>query len=153
MAKINCDFSEQLKKLNQVTDTNCVKRTLGHSWITRNWYAFNEQRSWYLQLKKRGVVGMEKKIWKSLLDEKYLLGKPVHFSVENTVNNVDTWGFIRQFFQHLYRTANSIVHLVVWIETAQILRYRQQYISPGRIQHSGVVLEHLMVKVKTVQIR
>ena len=41
---------------------------------------------------------MEKKIWKSLLGEKHLLRKPVHFSV-------------KQFFQHLYRTANSIVHL------------------------------------------
>ena len=36
-----------------------------------------------------------KKIWKSLLGEKYLLGKPVHFSVKNTANNADTWGFIQ----------------------------------------------------------
>ena len=54
-----------------------------------------------------------KKIWKSLLGEKHLLGKPVHFSVKNTSNNADTWGFIQQFFQHLYRTANSIVHHMV----------------------------------------
>ena len=39
--------------------------------------------------KKRGVVWMEKN-WKSLLGEKYLLGKPVHFSVKNTANNADT---------------------------------------------------------------
>ena len=35
---------------------------------------------------------MEKKMWKSLLGEKYLLRKPVDFSVKNTANNVDTWG-------------------------------------------------------------
>ena len=35
-----------------------------------------------------------KKILKSLLGKKHLLGKPVHFSVKNTVNNADTWGFI-----------------------------------------------------------
>ena len=67
---------------------------------------------------------MEKKIWKSLVGEKHLLGKPVNFSVKNTTNNADTWGFIQQFFQHLYRTANSIVPLVVKVETAQILWYR-----------------------------
>ena len=59
-----------------------------------------------------------KKIWKSRLGENYLLGKPVHFSVKNTANNADTWGFIQQIFQHLYWTANSIVHLMVWVETA-----------------------------------
>ena len=58
---------------------------------------------------------MEKKIWKSLLGEKHILGKSVHFSVKNTVNNADTWGFIQQFFQHLYGTANSIIHLIVWL--------------------------------------
>ena len=66
----------------------------------------------------------EKKIWKSLLGEKYLLGKPVPFSVKNTANNTDTWGFIQQFFQHLYRTANSNGYLVTKVETAQIHRYR-----------------------------
>ena len=86
------------------------------------------------------------------LSEKYLLGKPVHFSVKNTANNAETWEFIQQFFQHLNRTANSAVHLMVWVEIAQILRYRQQHISPGRIQHSRVVLEHLVVKVETAQI-
>ena len=49
-----------------------------------------------------------KKIWKSLFGEKHLLGKPVHFSVKNTANNADTWGFIQQSFQHSCRTANSI---------------------------------------------
>ena len=62
-----------------------------------------------------------KKIWMSLLGENHLLGKPVHFSVKNTANNADTWGFIRQFFQHLCRTANSNGHLMVKIETGQIL--------------------------------
>ena len=50
--------------------------------------------------------------------EESLRRKPVYFSLKNTANNVDTWGFIQQFFQHLYRTANSIVHLIVWTETA-----------------------------------
>ena len=67
---------------------------------------------------------MEKKIWKSLLGEKHLLGKPTHFSVKNTANNADTWGFIRQFFQHLYRTANSNGHFMAKVEAAQIHRYR-----------------------------
>ena len=49
-------------------------------------------RGWYLQLKKRGVVWMEKKIWESFLGEKYILGKPVHFSVKNTANNADSLG-------------------------------------------------------------
>ena len=76
---------------------------------------------------------MEKKIWKSLLGQKHLLGKSVHFSIKNTANNADTWEFIQQFFQHLYRTANSIVHLMVWVKTAQILWYRQQHISLGEV--------------------
>ena len=46
-------------------------------------------------------------IWKSLLGEKHLLRKSIHFSVKNTANNVDIWGFIQQFFQLLYRWANS----------------------------------------------
>ena len=62
-----------------------------------------------------------KKIWKSLLGKKHLLGKPVHFSIKNTANNTDTWVFIQQFFQDLYWTANSIVYLVVKVETAQII--------------------------------
>ena len=65
-----------------------------------------------------------KKIWKSHLGENYLFGKPIHFSIRNTANNADTWGFIQQFFQHFHRTANSIVHLMVWAKTAQILRYK-----------------------------
>ena len=58
-----------------------------------------------------------KKIWKSLLGEKYLLGKPVPFSVKSTINNADIWGFNQLFFQHLYRTGNSIVH--PWSESRQ----------------------------------
>ena len=37
------------------------------------------------------------------------MGKPVPFYIKNTANNADTWGLIQQFFQHLYRTTNSIV--------------------------------------------
>ena len=48
--------------------------------------------------------------------------------------------FIQQFNQHLYWTANSIVHLIVWVKRPQILRYRQQYISLRRIQHNRAVL-------------
>ena len=67
---------------------------------------------------KKGVLyEWQKKIWKTPLDEKYLWGKTVNFSIKNTVNNADTWGFIQQFFQHLYRTANSIVRLMVWVKT------------------------------------
>ena len=51
-----------------------------------------------LTTQKRGVVWMEKKIWKSLFGEKRLLGKLVYFSVKKTANNADTWGFIQQFF-------------------------------------------------------
>ena len=54
---------------------------------------------------------MEKKIWKILLGEKYLLGKPVHFFVKNIANNADTGGgIIQQFFLYLYGTANSNGH-------------------------------------------
>ena len=72
--------------------------------------------------KKRSVVWMEKKIRKSLFGEKYLLGKPVHFSVKNTANNADTWGFIQQYFQHLYRTANSIVWVYRMAPEAPLFR-------------------------------
>ena len=44
---------------------------------------------------KKGYCMNGKKEWKSLLDENYLLGKLVHFSIKNTANNADTWGFIR----------------------------------------------------------
>ena len=40
----------QKKTESSNNDTNCFeKKTLGHSWITRNWYVFNKQKSWYLQ--------------------------------------------------------------------------------------------------------
>ena len=102
-----------------------------------------------LTTQKKGVEWMGKRFG-SLLGEKYLLGKPVHFSVKNTVNDADTWGFIQQFFPHLYRTENSIVHLMVWVETAQIFWYMRQHILPRKIQHSR---EHLVVKVETAQIQ
>ena len=87
---------------------------------------------------------MGKKILKSLLSEKHLLWKPVHFSVKNTTNNADTLGFIQQFFQHFYRTANSIVYFMIWVKTAQILGYMQQHIYLRRIQHSSVVLMDIL---------
>ena len=43
---------------------------------------------------KKGRCMNGKKIWKILLDEKHLLGKPIPFSIKNTANNPDTWGFI-----------------------------------------------------------
>ena len=94
-----------------------------------------------------------KQTWKSLLSEKHLLRKPIHFSVKNTANNADTWGFTQQSFQHLYRTA-KFIWIPSWLRfwqhkfidinvtayfarknTAQIHRYWQQHISPGKIQH------------------
>ena len=69
-----------------------------------NYKEFNEQKELVLTTQKKGVLLYEwKNIWKSLLGEKYLLGKPVHFSVKNTTNNANTRGFIQQFFRHLYR--------------------------------------------------
>ena len=49
-------------------------------------------------------------------------------------------GLIQQFFHHLYRTANSIVHLKVRVKIAQILWYRQQHISRRRILLNRVIL-------------
>ena len=37
--------------------------------------------------KKRCCMNGKKKFWKILLGEKYLLRKPVHFSVKNIANN------------------------------------------------------------------
>ena len=72
---------------------------------------------------KKGCYMNGKKIWKSLLGEKHLLGKLFHFFLKNTANNADTLGFTQQFFQYLYRTANSIVQLMVCVKISQILRY------------------------------
>ena len=79
----------------------------------------------------------EKKIWKSLLGEKYLLVIPVDFSVKNIANNADT-------FSNSFSTCieQQIQFVMVWVETAQIHRYRQQHISPGRILHNRIILEH-----------
>ena len=74
-------------------DANCFEKTLGHSRITRNWYVFNKQRYWYLQLKE-GMWHEWKKDWKESIRRKYLLEKPIHFSVKDAANNADTWGFI-----------------------------------------------------------
>ena len=63
--------------------------------------------------KKRVLYEWIKKDLEESLRRKTSLGKTVHFFVKNTANNADTWGFIPQFFQHLYWTDNSIVHLMV----------------------------------------
>ena len=44
---------------------------------------------------KKGVLYKGKKKWNSLLGEKYLWRKPIHFSVKNTVNNANSWGFVQ----------------------------------------------------------
>ena len=111
-----------------------------------------QQKSYrYLQLKK-GLLYEWKKDLEESLGEKYLSGKPVHFSVKNTANDADTWGFIQQFFQHLYWTANSIVYLINRVETENILRYRQQHISPEEYSTAGKFYWQLVVKVETAQI-
>ena len=118
-----------------VSKKHCVTHEL-----QRTDMSFTKKGTGTYNSKRKRCCMNGKKNWKSLSGENYLLGKPVHFSVKNTANNADTWGFIPLFFQHLYRTANSIVHLVVWVKTTQILRYRQQHISQRRIQHSRAVL-------------
>ena len=60
---------------------------------------------------KKGCCMNGKKICESLLGEKYLSGKPVHFYVKNTANNADTWGVHSAILSAF--TANSIVHLMV----------------------------------------
>ena len=126
VAKINCYFSNQSKKLNQVTRIQIV--------LKKYWVTHELQGTYLSSTNKNLLVTYNSKKWcwmnekkkdlettrdsKSLLDGKYLLRKPVHFSLKNTANNANTWGFIQQFFQHLYRTANSIVHLMVWVKTA-----------------------------------
>ena len=67
-----------------------------------------QRKELVLTTQKNGCCMNGKNDWKSLLGENYLLEKPVHFSVKNTANNADTWGFTQQFFQHMYRTTNSI---------------------------------------------
>ena len=147
--KINCYYSDQSKKkLNQVTVIQIVSRK---AWLLMNYKELiNLLRTNPLVLtsQKRSVIWIEKK-WKSLLGENYLLRKPVHFSAKITANNAVTLRFIQRFLQHLYKIANPTV--MVWFGATQIHRYRQQHIWPGRIQHSRVVLEHLVDKVKTAQ--
>ena len=62
---------------------------------------------------KNGVLYVWKKDMEESLRRKTSLGKTCSLFRQETANNVDTWGFIQQFFQHLYRTANSNVHLMV----------------------------------------
>ena len=131
VAKIDCNFIDYSKKLNQVTVIELFKKKTG-SLMNYKELICLQQKCWNLQLKK-GCCMNGKKIWKSLLGEKHLVGKPVHFSVKNIANNADTRRFIQHFFHHLYRTANSIVHFMVWVKTAQILIYRQHHIYLRRI--------------------
>ena len=66
-----------------------------NTWSLMNYkelICFQQTKVQVVATQKRAVVWMEKKIWKSLLGEKHLLGNPVHFSVKNTANNADTGG-------------------------------------------------------------
>ena len=107
--------------MNQVTMIQIVRKNTRSLTNYKELICLQRTKELVLTTKKKGVLYEWKKIWKSLLGEKHLLGKPVHFSVKNTANNVDTWKFIQQIFQHLYRTVNSNGHFVVKVETVQIL--------------------------------
>ena len=101
VAKTNCYFSDQSKKLNQITMIQIVSKK---HWVThelQELICLQQTKELVLITHKRGVVSVEKKIWKSLIGKKHPLEKPVHFYIKNTVNNADTWGFIQQFFQYL----------------------------------------------------
>ena len=78
------------KKLNQVTMIQIVTKNTGSLMNYKKLIYLQQTKELVLTTKKKGVVRMEKMIWKSRLGEKYLLEKPVHFSVKNTVNNADT---------------------------------------------------------------
>ena len=56
-----------------------------------------------------------KNIWKSLFGENHLLGKPVHFSVKNTVNNADT----REFNSFSTCTGLQIHLFTSWLRLRQ----------------------------------
>ena len=128
------------KKLNQLTMIQIVSKNTSSLINYKELICFQRTKRAGTKISKKECYMNGKKFWKSLFGEKHFLGKPIHFTIKNTLNNVDTWGFILQFFQHLYRIANSIVTLRVWVKTAQILWYRQQHISLKRIQLSRVVL-------------
>ena len=101
------------KKLNQVTMIQIVMKKTRSLMNYKELVCLQQTKALVITTKKKWCCMNGKKISKSLLGEKHLLGKPVHFPIKNTENNADTWGFIQQYFQHLYRTANSIVHLMV----------------------------------------
>ena len=71
----------------------------------KHWVTYKLQGTDMLSIKRKGAgtytskkgccMNGKKKIWKNLLDENCLLGKPVHFSIKNTVNNADSWRFIQ----------------------------------------------------------
>ena len=96
--------SDKSKKLNQVTMTQIVSKK---HWVTdelqgTDMSSTNKGAGTY-NSKKGCYMNGKIKIWKSLLGENHLLGKPIHFSVKNTSNNADTWGFIQQFFQQIQK--------------------------------------------------
>ena len=126
--------------MDQVTMIQMFRKNTGSLMNYKELICLQQTKVLVLISQKGVLCEWEKKIWKSLLGEKHLLGKPVHFSVKNTVNNADTWELIQQFFQHLYHTANSIVHFMAWVKTEQILWYKQQHISLRRIQFSRIIL-------------
>ena len=78
--------------MNQVTKIQIVsqKKNTGSLMNYKELICLQRTRELVLTTKKNGCCMNGKKIWKSLLGEKYLLGKSVHFSVKNTANNTDT---------------------------------------------------------------
>ena len=105
---MNCYFSDQSEKLNQVTMIEIIsKKNTGLHMNYKELIFLQRTKVLVLTTQKGVLYEWKKKTWKSLFGKKYLFAKPVHFSVKNIANNADTWGFIQQFFQHLYWTANS----------------------------------------------
>ena len=61
-------------------------------------------------------------------------------------------GSFSNYISNYTELQKSNGHLVIKVETVQILWYRQRHISPGRLQQSMALLEHLVDKIKTAQI-
>ena len=74
--------------MNQVTMIHIV---LKKYWVTHKLQVTDMSSTNKLTTQKKVCCMNFKKIRKRLLGEKHLLGKPVHLSVKNTVNNEDTW--------------------------------------------------------------
>ena len=60
------------------------------NWVTHELQGTSTNKGASTYNSKKGMLYEWKKIWKGLLGEKLLSGKPVHFSVKNTANNADT---------------------------------------------------------------